>query len=44
MSRKGETPIVTEEVISDDLDIADTFNKFFVKIVLNLNIKLMTRS
>ena len=44
MSRKGETPIVTEEAISDDSDILDSFNTFFVNIVLNLNIKLITRS
>ena len=36
ISTKGETPAVTEEVISDDFDIADTFNKFFVNIVLTL--------
>ena len=33
-----ETPIEFEEVISDDFDIAYTFNKFFVNIVSNLEI------
>ena len=28
ISTKGETTIVTEEVISDDFIIADTYNKF----------------
>lgn len=38
ISAKGELSIEFEEVISDDFDIAKTFNKFFVNIVTYLEI------
>ena len=38
-SKTGEAPIVIKEIKSDDFDIADTLNRFFVNIVLNLKIK-----
>ena len=38
-SKTGEAPIVIKEIKSDDFDIADTLNRFFANIVLNLKIK-----
>ena len=36
ISKTGGTPVVIKEVILDDFDPADTYNKFFVNILLNL--------
>lgn len=34
--QESDTPAIIDEVISDDVDIADTFNKFFLNMVPNL--------
>ena len=37
-SREGKEQIVSEKVISEDLTLAEVFNKTFINIVLNLKI------
>ena len=40
ISKQGEENIIEEEIISDDQNIAEVFNDFFIKIVPNLKIPM----
>ena len=38
MSQEGQEEIVAEKIIRKDQDVAEVFNKYFINIVLNLEI------